>query len=184
VGETCGNLIFPPGTAFSMTLSAFVPDPSGVGGTITIYLNGQVVAVWDALDLKGDLVPNGHYHFVLEETDAQGRVILLERDAYIGARMGETSSLSALPNISVGGVNVIFTASLTGIPADAQSRIKLYTTGGELIRTLTPSAGTAVWDLANRSGRTVASGLYLAALEGPGAAGDKLHKVIKVLVIR
>jgi len=184
VAETCGNLTFPPGTTFSMSLSDFIPGPSGVGGAITILLNGLEVAVWDAMDLEGEPVPNGHYHFILEETDAQGRIVLLERDAYIGARTGEASTLSAVPNISVGGANVVFTASLTGIPADAQSRIKLYTTGGELVRTLVPSAGTVTWDLTSRSGRTVASGLYLAVLEGPGAVGDKLHKVVKVLVLR
>lgn len=167
-----------------MALSTFVPNPSGPGGTIQIFLNGQLVGIWDARDIKGTIVPNGYYHFVLEEKDASGGKILMERDAYINAHHGEPIALSAAPNIAYAGGSIVFNGSLSGIPADGQSRIKVYTVGGELVKTLTPSGGSVTWDLSNGSQSPVASGVYLVVLEGKVGAGDKLHKIIKVLVIR
>jgi hypothetical protein len=166
-----------------MTLSTFVPDPMGAGGLLTIFLNGSPLATWDGMGLNGEWVPNGHYHFVLEVDLGSGQEVILERDAYIGPRGKAVVSLTASPNVSTGGA-IVLSGSLSGIPADGQSRIKLYTVGGELLRTLVPSLGTVSWDLRSASGKAVASGVYLAVLEGPGPTGDLVRGVVKVLVVR
>ncbi len=63
----------------------------------------------------------------------------------------------------------------------AQSRVRVFTMRGELLADLTANAsGIATWDATNRVHRTVASGVYLVAVEAP----DKTKKILKVVVLR
>lgn len=166
-----------------MTLSNFAPNPNGPGGTITIFLNGQTVGVWNATTDGGALVPNGFYHFVLVEHTSDGTTVQMERDAFISTFHGESVFLVAAPNLVRFGNVVDFNASFAGIPADNQSKIKIYSMNGELVRMLVLSLGTASWDIRNNSGQAVASGLYLAVLDGiDPVSGQSLTKIVKVLV--
>ena len=168
-----------------MALSAFTPDPVGVGGSITIYLNGQIVAIWDARDDKGKFVPNSFYHFVMEEHSAEGNIILLERDAFVSPYHGEVVALMAAPNIGRPGDILQFTASFAGNPADGRSKLRIYTIAGELVQSLPFSGGAAAWDLTNANGQTLASGVYLGVLDGIDPTnGQKFNKVIKLLLTR
>ena len=179
----CGSVSFPAGTAYSMTLSNFAPNPNGAGGSITILLNGQVVATWDATDSKGNLVPNSYYHFILQEHASDGSTVLLERDAFIAPYHNEPVSLSAIPNVGRPGGTISFTASFAGTPADSQSKIRLYAVSGELVQSLTLSNGVVTWDLTNMNYQPVASGVYLAVLTGIDPTnGQKLYKISKILV--
>lgn len=183
VASFCGSGVFPNGTNFSMTLSSFNPNPNGPGGTISIYLNGQVIATWNVTDTAGNLVPNGFYQFLVLETTSNGNVVQLERTTFIPTYHGETVSLLVLPNIGHPGDILRFIASFAGIPADNQSKIKLYTVAGELVQTLGITAGTASWDLRNPNGFTVASGIYIAVLDGiDPTSGQKLTQIKKILV--
>jgi hypothetical protein len=183
VASVCGSAVFPNGTNFSLALSAFVPNPNGPGGTISIYLNGQLIATWNVTDTAGNLVPNGFYQFLLMETTGDGNTVQLERDAFISTYHGEQVSLLILPNVAHPGDILKFIASFAGIPADNQSKIKIYTTAGELVQTLGISAGTASWDLKNINSFTVVSGIYIAVLDGiDPAGGQKLSQVKKILV--
>jgi len=58
----------------------------------------------------------------------------------------------------------------------ASARIKIFNIAGELVRQLTDTAGTGVvrWDGSNESGSMLASGTYIAYVEG--AAGTKKIK--------
>lgn len=166
-----------------MTLSNFVPNPNGPGGTISIYLNGQTVGTWNATTDGGAWVPNGFYHFVLVEHANDGGTVQMERDAFISTFHGEAISLVAAPNIARPGDTVHFNASFAGTRADGQSRMKIYSTDGELIRTLVFVSGAVPWDLKNTSGQTVASGVYVAVLDGMDPLnGQSLNKIVKVLV--
>lgn len=179
----CGNVSFADGTPFSMRLSGFQPDPSGIGGSVTIQLNGQVIAIWDCRDLSGALVPNSIYHVVLFETTSDGRSVRLERDVFITNNHGQGADLAARPNQGKPGDILQFLASFAGMPADDTSKIKIFTTSGELVRNLTVSGGTSSWDLRNEQGVFVASGIYFAALDGKDpASGLRSFKVIKLLV--
>lgn len=166
-----------------MTLSNFVPNPNGPGGTITVFLNGQTVGTWNATTDSGEWVPNGFYHFVLVEHASDGSTVQMERDAFISTFHGESMALVAAPNMVHSGDSVNFNASFAGTPADSQSKIKIYATNGELVRTLILSFGTASWDLRNNHGQAVGSGIYIAVLDGiDPASGQSLNKIIKVLV--
>jgi hypothetical protein len=183
VATLCAAINFPAGTAFSMSLSSFTPNPNAPGGTILVYLNNQLVGSWNATESNGSFVPNGFYHFVLQEHTSDGNTVQMERDAFIATYHGETVSLTAWPNRARPGDTIQFTASFAGNPADSQSKIKVYTVSGELVQTLPISGGTASWDLKNSSGTTVASGLYLAALDGVDPlSGQGLTKIVKLLV--
>ena len=166
-----------------MTLSNFSPDPSGLGGNITILLNGQKVATWNATDSKGNIVPNSYYHFIMSEHTSDGNVVLMERDAFIAPFRGEPVSLSAMPNVGHPGGTITFSASFAGTPADGQSKVRIYAVSGELVQTLTLSNGVVTWDLTNTNYQAVASGVYLAVLTGIDPTnGQKLYKISKVMV--
>ncbi len=107
----------------------------------------------------------------------------MERDAFISTYHGESISLVAWPNTAHPGQMVNFNASFAGTPADSQSKMKIYTADGELVQTVSFTVGTALWDLRNPSGQVVASGLYLAVLDGVDPLnGQSLNKVVKVVV--
>jgi hypothetical protein len=51
----------------------------------------------------------------------------------------------------------------------AEARVRVYTLTGQLVADMTAdSTGTAVWDVTNRSGRPVASGVYFVLAQGGG----------------
>ena len=184
VAQLCGSLIFPEGTGFSMSVSGFTPNAAGPGGTIAIYLNGQVVTTWDATDKNGNRVPNSYYHFVIEEHTAEGRTVVLARDAFVASNHEGEVSLTARPNIGRAGGTMLFSASFAGVPADEQSNIRIYTVAAELVRTIKLSNGTATWSLETEEGTPAATGVYLAVLDGINPTnGQKLVKITKVSVL-
>jgi hypothetical protein len=184
VAQLCGSLVFPEETGFSLSLSNFVPNPSGPGGTIAVYLNGQIVTTWDTIGKNGEWVPNSYYHFVVEQHAADGRTVVLARDAFVAPYHGQDVSLAAQPNVGYKGGTIVFYASFAGVPADARSNVKIYTVAGELVRTIQVTDGTVTWSLEGDDGQPVASGVYLALLEGiEPTSGQKLTKITKVLVI-
>lgn len=186
MASLCGTAVFPIGSTYSASLSRFVPNPSGLGGSITIYLNSQPIAVWNAMESNGQLVSNGFYHFKIAENAPEGNTVTLERDAFIDAETGVGElQMSARPNIVHPGGTVTILASFSGTPPDSQCKIKIYDMAGELLETLSLLNGTATWDLRNALGQEVGTGLYLAAFDGNDpVSGSPEHKVIKILFIR
>jgi hypothetical protein len=184
VATVCGNVSFPAGTNFTMTLSSFSQNPNGPGGTISIFLNGQWITTWNAAKDDGSFVPNAFYHFVLQENTGNGNTIQIERDAFISTYHGEAVAFVGLPNVARAGDTVKFTASFAGTPGTSQSKIKIYSMDGELLQTLDlDGTGSATWDLKNAEGSPVASGLYIALLDGVDpTSGQGLTKTIKLLV--
>ncbi len=71
-------------------------------------------------------------------------------------------------------------------PASGPVKIKIYSINGRLIRTLTPpdaAAGTPenlIWDMNDRIGSLVSSGIYFIEMDGPGG----FHLVKKVAVVK
>jgi hypothetical protein len=185
VATLCGNVFFTMGSTYSASLSSFVPSVSGLGGSITIYLNNQPIAVWNAVESNGQLVPNGFYHFKITENAPEGITLILERDAFIESVTGAGElQMSARPNIVHPGETVTILASYSGNPPDGKSKIRIYDMAGELLETLSLLDGIATWDLKNPSGREVGTGLYLAAFDGNDpVTGSPEHKVIKILYI-
>ena len=167
-----------------MSLSNFNPDPSGPGGTIEISLNGQVVAVWNATNETGSLVPNGNYYFAFETTDGAGNNVVLTRVAFVMTYHNQIVSLTAMPNVADSGGHIQFSISFAATPADGRSSLKIYAISGELIQTLGISGGSATWNLTNQGGGMAASGVYLAVLDGTDPlSGARAQKIVKVMII-
>jgi hypothetical protein len=185
IESLCGNVHYPSGSAYSASLSAFVPNPSGLGGAITIFINNQPVAVWNAIDANGHLVPNGFYHFTIVETTVEGNKVVLARDAYITDQTGTKGlQLSVIPNSVHLSDQVMITASFAGVPADQRSSVKIYAMDGERVITLGLNFGTVYWNLENNIGQSVASGLYLIVLDGVDpVSGKQVRKTQKLLVL-
>jgi hypothetical protein len=179
----CGTLpALAPG-AVTFTASAFAPNLSGPGGLFTLYVNGQVFALWDAKDKAGKVVPNSFYHLVLKQRLADGAAVLLETDVYVASR-DSTLSLSAVPNIARTGEVVRLNASFGSGPAPDGSPVKVYAVSGELVRTLALLGGQASWDLANDQGNPVSSGVYLFCLDVMDGEGRAVRRVVKAVVLR
>jgi hypothetical protein len=107
-----------------------------------------------------------------------------------------TSGGGDTPTVSVG--QMAFNANLVkplsgqklGIffvpPASGPVAIKIYTIAGTLIKTLNPPAATAgnaenlAWDMTDRNGSIVASGVYFIEMDGPGG----FHVIKKVAVVK
>jgi hypothetical protein len=184
VAVVCGLSGFPGEGSYTIDISGYIPNSGGEGGTVTITLNGLAIAVWDCRDRNGNLVPNSFYHFVLFGHTPEGEEIVLETDAFIAPHQGRSALLTARPNKAGAGDNILFSASFDGVPADGRSKIRIYTVAGELVRTIQVSNGTASWQLETADGTPVASGVYLAVLDGINPTnGQKLQKIVKVMVV-
>jgi hypothetical protein len=185
VATLCGNATFPKGSSYSSALSSFVPNPSGLGGAITIYLNNQAIAVWNALNSKGQVVPNGFYHFTIIETTLDGNTVVMAHDAYIATETGAAGlQLTARPNLAHPGDLVLILVSLSGNTPDSLSKIKIYDVAGELLKTLSLVNGATSWNLRNQTGDEVGAGVYLAVFEGTDpASGNPVRKAVKIMYI-
>lgn len=149
-------------------------------------MNGQAAVVWDATNGAGKIVPNGFYHLVLTQVFTDGTSARREKDIYIGPE-GQTTSvqLRAQPNLARPGDTILFSAWLGSSPVDERSFVRVYSIGGEKVRSLRTSRGQASWDLTNGQGQAVASGIYLILLDGVDpATGAPARKTIKVIVLR
>lgn len=169
-----------------MAVSTFAPDPSAPGGTLTLTLNGKVMAVWDAMDHLGRVVPNGFYHLVITQALADGTQVVLNRAVYVNPHAQKAQiQLSAYPNLVSSGAPVQVSASVEGNPAEGADLIKIYAMNGELLKTLDLVNGQAVWDLTNKEGKQVASGLYFIVFDVlDPATRAEAHKAVKVVVLR
>ena len=136
------------------------------------------------MNVNGSLVPNGYYYFAFETTDNAGNKVVFKRIAFVMTYHNQAVSLAAIPNVAHPGDMIHFFASFAAAPADEQSRLKIYTISGELVQVLSISGGTATWNLTNRGGQILASGIYLAVLDGMDpVSGVKMQKTVKVMVI-
>ncbi|HUO58074.1 MAG TPA: hypothetical protein VMV05_07835, partial [bacterium] len=184
MASICGNLSLGGTGTYTMSLSTFSPNSNGSGGSIGIYLNGQLVATWNATDEKGNVVPNGFYHFVLAEMGTNTGNSTFERDAFIDPNHPDSVTFTAMPNHAGPGETITFAAFFDGVPADGRSKIKMYNTAGELLAVINLTGmGTAPWNLTNGLGQPVASGIYFAVLSGINPSnGGTTYKITKVLV--
>jgi hypothetical protein len=186
VTTLCGRLPPPAPRELNLTVSTFVPNPSGPGGTLTLFLDGQVMAVWDATDNGGKVMPNGFYHLVLTPTFTDGTQVALNRGVYVDP-YSQTARVQMLvePNFIHSEGTVQISAVVEGNPVQGAGVFRIYALNGELLRSLGAVNGQAAWDLTNREGQPVASGIYLIALNVMDPkTGSPANKTAKVLVLR
>ncbi len=186
VKTLCGLLPAMNPQNLNLTVSTFVPNASGVGGILTLSLNGKVLAFWDATDSNGKVVPNGFYHLVVTQVFTDGTSLQLQKTVYVGplSRTAQVQ-LSAQPNIAYAGGTIHLLAVVDGVPVNGSHVLKLFDTNREAVKTLDMSDGQAVWDLTSAAGQEVSSGLYLIVLDTVDpATGNPARKTIKVVVLR
>jgi hypothetical protein len=186
IRQVTGTSGFKLTDVLSMSLSKFTPTSPEPGGSLDILINGQVVATWNALDDSGHVVPNGLYHIVVEEHFPDGTVMVLAQNASIDPFMGQdTAKIMAAPNMPHPGDIVHFSASFAGTPADGRSTIKIFSLNGEMLDEVPVANGSASWDLTTLRHLPIASGLYLAVLDGiDPVSGLHLTKSAKILYLR
>jgi hypothetical protein len=182
----CGNL--PPQAAqnLNLTVSNFTAGTSGPGGSLTLFLNGQVLAEWNATDSRGKVVPNGFYHLVITQALTDGTQIALNRAVYVSPYSQKAQlQLVAYPNLVTSNGAVQITASLEGSPANGAGLVRVFALNGERVKTLDLVNGQAAWDLTNEEGKEVGSGLYFIGFDvmDPKTGADA-HKIVKVVVLR
>jgi hypothetical protein len=182
----CGSLGSAPAQPLTFTVSNFLANSNSVGGTLTFQLDGQTLTVWDVLDEKGTRVPSGFYHLVLKQRLDDGTTVLLAKDIFVPADARNAAlQLSAAPNLAHPGDTIQVSAAFGLMPADGRSSLKIYTVSGELVRSLSFTTGQVSWDLTNRQGTPVGSGVYLLVLDGVDVNnGVPAKKVIKVVILR
>ncbi len=95
-----------------------------------------------------------------------------------GSPAGDLSKVTAGPNILRPSSNPGQVMTFRNLPANAT--IKIYTYSGELLyEAAEDGTGNAVWNGKNKSGKQVASGIYIVLIEGAGS-----KKTLKVAVQR
>lgn len=111
-----------------------------------------------AASLTEQALEPGYYLVSVKAYDASG-VVSPAGHAYITLVQGDFSNARVFPNPwrsdQHGSVPVTFD-NLT-----ANATVKIFTIAGHLVRTLSTTSDTVLWDRTNDSGETVASGLYL-----------------------
>jgi hypothetical protein len=185
IRQLSGTNLYSNPSELTLYLSAFVPNSSGQGGSVTISLNQQVVAVWDTRDEKGRWVANGVYQVLVEEKSGANHYFYSQNISITTQSRASQASLNAAPNLAYSGDPVKFTGTIDGQPANAPTVIKIYTLFGELVCTLPLSGGQAIWNLENQANMSVASGLYFAVLDGLDSLnGRPIEKSVKIMVLR
>lgn len=175
-----------PASVSQFAFPAFSPNPEGAGGTLTVYADGVVLAVWDAKDKNGAVVPNGFYHVVIHLRLADGTDLLREKDIFIHDQgSAARGQLTVEPNLAGAGELVRIFATVGEQPAGDGSQIRIYTVGGELVKTLAMAGGQSIWDLTTGRNQPAASGLYLVVLRARDpATGAPVTQTAKVVVRR
>ena len=170
------------GVAVQITITPLVQPSKGV--TISINYTLQDIVGMDASrlviarydDSAGKWIP------LLSTVDAVAKTVTAITDHFSVFQIMQITPAADLAAITIGpnpykplrnpGQNVTF----RGLPSDG--KIKIYTYLGELIRELSSdSSGNAAWDGRNSGGERVASGVYVALVQG---AGKK--KIFKIMV--
>jgi flagellar hook assembly protein FlgD len=145
-----------------------------------------VIAVWDVKDSAGVLVPNGYYQVLVQQNDPNGNQLNVSKDIYVGPNFQTSEAqLTAWPNVARPGTTILFTAMIEGNPAGGKCIIKVYALTGELVNSLPIDNGQASWDMSNSAKVSVASGLYLAVLDGMDTVTQSpVRKIVKVIVLK
>jgi flagellar hook assembly protein FlgD len=105
---------------------------------------------------------------------------LTEFRVVIAAPITNLSQATVYPNPYRPSVAAQLVQGITIDQVPANTVIKIYTIGGELVKQFNVGAtGTVVWNAKNEDGQDVASGVYYALLNGGGET-----KTVKIAVQR
>jgi hypothetical protein len=165
-------------------LWTLAPNANGAAPPVTSGTSSPAVpapiAAFATPSPVGDLaaqpaVPAGYYRVGLRAVSQVGS-ISPEGVAYvqlIGDQLGNTR---VYPNPWRVDRDAATTKGVTFDLLTLTAQVRIFDIAGHHVRSLTPSAGTATWDLKNDAGQDVASGIYLYLLtdNNGGKASGKL----------
>ncbi|MDD5131991.1 MAG: S8 family serine peptidase [bacterium] len=147
---------------------------------LRIYQLNETTANWE--EVPGSQVVNRHNNVVAVEV--AGSELVEGRIYRLFAPAGTLENLDEVkvypnpykPNSGLGHTMITFTNIMN------DSKVKIYTLTGELVRTLHDdlAQGEVRWDAANEDGQKVASGLYIFLVE----SNDSKHKTGKLAIIK
>lgn len=157
---------------------------AGTPSQVTILLSNGTSLVWDGRGDSGSFVESGQYFLEIHSVDGTGGETTVTKQLSVqdGDRNNGVGAFFAKPNLvneSKGSSAVTFAASSA---MDLTLRVSIYTLAGELVTIVQGGQGSnfAPWDAAG-----LASGLYLAVVEGQDANGGLVSRqILKVMVIR
>lgn len=134
------------------------------GDGMVIELSDGTRLVWDTRDSGGRAVPNGFYTVRVVSTGPDGKMrVATDTIALVRPYEKLLASARLVPNPAREGVWLAWT---TASPL-AEVSIRVYNLAGELVFKEGMQAGTASyrWNLRNRQGTRVVSGLYIVVFE-------------------
>lgn len=144
---------------------------------------------WDGKNLFGNLVSSGTYEVYAEVksgnsyTFAASKTITVLNGA-VGPVLGKVKCYPN-PYIFESDVSGAMRVEWTGT-GQGKVKVKFYNPVGDLIGRLEEdlAVGFVDWNMQTESGAKLASGYYLAVIEGVSGSGGKEHKAVKLVVLR
>jgi hypothetical protein len=155
---------------------------SGVPSQLYIILNNGTTVIWDGRGDNGNLVNNGQYLIEVDTVDGKGgSSVVTQQVSVLSGNRGNVGNIQAEPNVltrATGYTTTIVDSSGLGLTLTEH----LYTMAGELIpqksSTGIQGSGQVSLDLSG-----LASGLYIAVVDGAGANGGVVdHQILKIAV--
>ena len=138
---------------------------------------------WNGLNAGGTPEPEGLWHWTITATDDLGRSSSAERTFQLDNTLGFLSLEPSLLRLHAQGSKLTIQVRLT---RSARTTVSVYSTAGNLIRTVLNTSApagtlTASWDGRNRYGQLVRSGLYqVRVLTSTAAAPVELSRSFQV----
>jgi uncharacterized repeat protein (TIGR01451 family) len=141
-----------------------------------------VTLTWDGTGDSGAVVAGGHYELHVQWDNGQGTVTDITRGVMVAGEKIPLGQVTAAPNV-LNASNGMTTAFMVNAAPPLTLRVRVYTIAGELAAG--PQAGgsggnSVTWDASG-----MASGMYLAVVEGLNTqGGTALKQIVKVLVVK
>jgi flagellar hook assembly protein FlgD len=151
--------------------------------TLRIWADGLFDNLWDGTDENNKLVASGQYYIVTTSTDRINRTTTVTKAVTVQrALIQVVDGMRVSPNPARDTVQLWARSRIAGAEVNAH----VYTVTGELVAKLTfGNSDVVTWDMTNRSGERLASGVYLIViLAKDPETGQTQRRIIKLAVLR
>jgi flagellar hook assembly protein FlgD len=169
-------------TVIKPSLSAPTSVSSGSINYVKIMVEDSaspVTLIWDGSSDSGSLVSPGEYQVQVHWTDGHGGTSDVTRTIMVLPGTGASGIAVVRPNVLNPAKGMVTTFDASGVSGANSLKIKIYTTTGELVRTITSASAQVPWDATG-----MASGIYIANIEIDNASGGMINRqFLKVLVM-
>jgi hypothetical protein len=151
---------------------------------MTITLSDGTQLAWNGSNDGGQVVTNGQYFIEIRSNDGQGGDATVVKEVTVVRRGPDIPAGDVLvypdpDHAGTDGTQIHFAAAPN---PPVTLKVDIYTVAGELVQRVegAPGASQATWDF---TGRGIASGLYIAAVEVVDAGGSTARHLHKVVIL-